>query len=187
MAKRYRHVTRAGYGACFGCGQHIRVADPTCPHCGTDTRLAPRPVQESAGLRGGVLAASLLGLSITAMACGSNEDRDDMGDASADTADVMTDSSPGDSGTDTSADTTTDTTEPDAEEDVITVDAESDTDADVAMAAYGLPADVAFDVPADEGDVGAPEYGLPPDVGTDADEADADETDAAPDETPDGE
>lgn len=176
MAKRHRYVTRAGYGACFGCGQHIRVSDhDLCPHCGTDTRLAPRPVQESAGLRGGVLAASLLGLSITAMACGSNEEREDIGDSGTDTADVISDTAPGD----TSEDTTSDTIETDTEEDIVAVDAEAD--ADVTMAAYGLPADVAFDVPADEGDVGAPEYGLPPDVGTDA------EDDTPPDETPDGE
>lgn len=72
-----RFVTRAGLGACLQCGQHFKVAaHDECPHCGAPSHVTTGRIVDGAGVRGGILAASLLGLSISAMACGS-EDRDE--------------------------------------------------------------------------------------------------------------
>lgn len=77
-----RPVTRAGLGACLQCGQHFRVAaHDTCPHCGAPSHQTTGRIADRAGVRGGILAASLLGLSISAMACGSDDKTEPDSDA----------------------------------------------------------------------------------------------------------
>lgn len=169
MARRIR-VSRHGLTCCPACQAHIQIAanvrETACPFCQAALIATPEPAAGTlTGLiqgalatgRSGLLAASLLGLSVGVGACADEEDPEPTTD---------TQSADGTSGTsDTNVTTTPDSTmgdlyglPPDTtpDPDVVTVE---DTN---AVAEYGIPPDIIED--AAEEDVPAADYGLPADA-----------------------